>query len=268
MLLSHISKPEYMAINALLMILEDYKERAKKSYTYADEVGAYVNLITLVLPEEEFYRAFCSAYGLKKTKWGYDKKARAVALEALKKLDERRYTVPLRLVAKVGEIAIKNVERVRLVEMVHETKTTYEGNNVLKGEGSHITLKLHWVLTYGIDDFYTLRRRDKNAIIASHAKTRKEVYAVIRLTDFLETLDLNSVKFSEQKLAQIIGCKSLLKDRKRKQLQKRIERTLELTKESGWISNYKRDGDTYVLTLNPEFCCRVGKGNKLQKRTK
>lgn len=267
-LLCDLSEPEYMAINALLLLFEENKKYAKEERDYAGEIKEVVTSPILVIPETTFYRAFYSAYGLRKTKRGYDKKAKIVALEALKKLDEKKYLIPLRVVGKSADgkkkITLSIIKHARLVEISSETEYKEEiGEKVVK-RINLLTLKLHWILMYKIDSFYALRRRDKNAIIAKHTNTRKEFYSVLRLTDFLETLDINPVSFSEQRLAQIIGCKSLYKERKKKQLREKIERTLELTKKAGWINEYRRDGDTYILKLNPELCCRVEKKNELQ----
>ncbi|MEM4847411.1 MAG: hypothetical protein QW794_06610 [Thermosphaera sp.] len=257
-LLSDLSEPEYMAINALLMIAEDNKTQAERSYS--DEVKDVVTSRIIKLPEEAFYRAFYEAYGLRKTRKGYDKKAKTVALEALRKLDEKKFLIPLHVVGKSGKkkMTITIIEHARLVEINREVEAIYEEGNKVK-RMAYLVLKLHWVLTYNIDNFYALRRKDKNAIIAKLTSTRKEFYSVLRLTDFLETLDVNPVAFSEQRLAQIIGCKSLYEGRKKKRLREKIERTLEITKKAGWISEYRRDGDTYILSLNPELCCRVEK---------
>jgi len=256
-LLSDLSEPEYMAINALLLIAEDNTQAERR---YCDEVKDVVTSRIIKLPEEAFYRAFYEAYGLRKARKGYDKKAKTVALEALRKLDEKKFLIPLHVVGKSGKkkMTITIIEHARLVEINREIEAIYEEGNKVK-RMAYLVLKLHWVLTYNIDTFYALRRRDKNAIIAKHTKTRKEFYSVLRLTDFLETLDVNPVAFSEQRLAQIIGCKSLYEGRKKKRLREKIERTLEITKKAGWISEYRRDGDTYILSLNPEFCCRVEK---------
>lgn len=267
-LLCDLSEPEYMAINALLVLFEENKKYAKEERDYAGEIKEVVTSPILVIPETAFYRAFYSAYGLRKTKRGYDKKAKMVALEALKKLDEKKYLIPLRVVGKSADgkkkITLSIIKHARLVTIDSEAEYKEETKEKVLKRINLLILKLHWILTYKVDNFYALRRRDKNAIIAKHTNTRKEFYSVLRLTDFLETLDINPVSFSEQRLAQIIGCKSLYKERKKKQLREKIERTLELTKKAGWINEYRRDGDTYILKLNPELCCRVERKNELQ----
>ena len=150
----------------------------------------------------------------------------------------------------------------------YEGLTSQEAEKVEAGEeilkNSFLVIELSPVFTLDSDNYYLLRRINKDKIIKSLAgRSTKTYFQLKRLTDWLEQRGIDKLTIAIDTLAEITGLQSYIKSRHTAKLINRLKELMRLATdgETKWLLSWSYANKKFTLELNPKLCSRVKKKN-------
>ena len=150
----------------------------------------------------------------------------------------------------------------------YEGLTSQEAEKVEAGEeilkNSFLVIELSPVFTLDSDNYYLLRRINKDKIIKSlSGRSTKTYFQLKRLTDWLEQRGIDKLTIAIDTLAEITGLQSYIKSRHTAKLINRLKELMRLATdgETKWLLSWSYANKKFTLELNPKLCSRVKKKN-------
>ncbi len=150
----------------------------------------------------------------------------------------------------------------------YEGLTSQEAEKVEAGEeilkNSFLVIELSPVFTLDSDNYYLLRRLNKDKIIKSlSGRSTKTYFQLKRLTDWLEQRGIDKLTIAIDTLAEITGLQSYIKSRHTAKLINRLKELMRLATdgETKWLLSWSYANKKFTLELNPKLCSRVKKKN-------
>ena len=150
----------------------------------------------------------------------------------------------------------------------YEGLTSQEAEKVEVGEeilkNSFLVIELSPVFTLDSDNYYLLRRLNKDKIIKSlSGRSTKTYFQLKRLTDWLEQRGIDKLTIAIDTLAEITGLQSYIKSRHTAKLINRLKELMRLATdgETKWLLSWSYANKKFTLELNPKLCSRVKKKN-------
>ena len=150
----------------------------------------------------------------------------------------------------------------------YEGLTSQEAEKVEAGEeilkNSFLVIELSPVFTLDSDNYYLVRRINKDKIIKSlSGRSTKTYFQLKRLTDYLEQRGVDKLEIGIDKLADITGLQSYIKSRHTAKLINRLKELMRLATdgETKWLLSWSYANKKFTLELNPKLCSRVKKKN-------
>jgi len=124
-----------------------------------------------------------------------------------------------------------------------------------------------------VDKFYTLKHRNLYKQIQAYYPRGQQPVGISDIVDYLWTLDFSPLRISTEKLAKIADLSYLVEQRKKKQVQAKLQKYLHTIQELGYIDSYSiNEFGLYELHLNAEKCSRykakLGRGKRLSLASK
>ena len=157
----------------------------------------------------------------------------------------------------------------------YEGLTSQEAEKVEAGEeilkNSFLVIELSPVFTLDSDNYYLLRRINKDKIIKSlSGRSTKTYFQLKRLTDWLEQRGIDKLTIAIDTLAEITGLQSYIKSRHTAKLIGRLKELMRLATdgETQWLLSWSYANKKFTLELNPKLCSRIKKksnGKALKK---
>ena len=150
----------------------------------------------------------------------------------------------------------------------YEGLTSQEAEKVEAGEeilkNSFLVIELSPVFTLDSDNYYLVRRINKDKIIKSlSGRSTKTYFQLKRLTDWLEQRGIDKLTIAIDTLAEITGLQSYIKSRHTAKLINRLKELMRLATdgETKWLLSWSYANKKFTLELNPKLCSRVKKKN-------
>ena len=150
----------------------------------------------------------------------------------------------------------------------YEGLTSQEAEKVEAGEeilkNSFLVIELSPVFTLDSDNYYLLRRLNKDKIIKSlSGRSTKTYFQLFNLTNYLEQRGVDKLEIGIDKLADITGLQSYIKSRHTAKLINRLKELMRLATdgETKWLLSWSYANKKFTLELNPKLCSRVKKKN-------
>jgi len=282
--LSHLSDAGFNALEAFKKLIARYSFVGNRE---TKEILSNFYGITMPLryPRIEISKSeYYEAYGLERDSRGWFGGAK-VLQTALKGLLELTETQHMLITRKRWKEKGSSREEVTDILRIHsplimviegyEGLTSKEAERVEAGKeiakDSFLVIELSPIFTLDSDDYYLLRRFDKEKVIKSLAGKSTKTYSRLkRLTVWLEQRGIDSLTIGIDKLAEITGLESYIKQRHTTKLINRLKELMRLASdgETKWLLSWSYANKKFTLELNPQLCSRVKKksnGKALKK---
>ena len=157
----------------------------------------------------------------------------------------------------------------------YEGLTSQEADKVEAGQeiakNSFLVIELSPVFTLESNDFYLLRKINKDKVIKSLAGRSPKTYSqLFKLTNWLEQRGIDKLTIGIDKLAEITGLESYIESRHTAKLIGRLKELMRLATdgETQWLLSWSYANKKFTLELNPKLCSRIKKksnGKALKK---
>ena len=282
--LSHLSDAGFNALEAFKKLIARYSFVGNRE---TKEILSNFYGITMPLryPRIEISKSeYYEAYGLVRDSRGWFGGAK-VLQTALKGLLELTETQHMLITRKRWKEKGSSREEVTDILRIHsplimviegyEGLTSKEAERVEAGKeiakDSFLVIELSPIFTLDSDDYYLLRRFDKEKVIKSLAGKSTKTYSRLkRLTVWLEQRGIDSLTIGIDKLAEITGLESYIESRHTAKLIGRLKELMRLATdgETQWLLSWSYANKKFTLELNPKLCSRVKKksnGKALKK---
>ena len=157
----------------------------------------------------------------------------------------------------------------------YEGLTSQEADKVEAGQeiakNSFLVIELSPVFTLDSDNYYLVRRLNKDKVIKSlSGRSTKTYFQLFNLTNYLEQRGVDKLEIGIDKLAEITGLEYYIEQRHTTKLINRLKTLMRLVTdgEPKWLLSWSYANKKFTLELNPELCSRVKKksnGKALKK---
>jgi hypothetical protein len=282
--LSHLSDAGFNALEAVKKLIAKYSFSGN---TETEEILSNFYGITMPLryPRIEISKSeYYEAYGLERDSRGWFGGAK-VLQTALKGLLELTETQHMLITRKIWIEKGSSREEVFKILKIHSPLIMviegYEGLNSKEAErveagkeiakDSFLVIELSPVFTLDSDNYYLLRRLNKEKVIKSLAGRSTKTYSqLFKLTNWLEQRGIEGIDIGIKKLAEIAGLEYYIEQRHTTKLINRLKKLISLVTEgeTKWLLSWSYANKKFTLELNPELCRRLKKksnGKALKK---
>ena len=282
--LSHLSDAGFNALEAVKKLIAKYSFSGN---TETEEILSNFYGITMPLryPRIEISKSeYYEAYGLERDSRGWFGGAK-VLQTALKGLLELTETQHMLITRKIWIEKGSSREEVFKIVKIHSPLIMviegYEGLNSKEAErveagkeiakDSFLVIELSPVFTLESNDFYLLRKINKDKVIKSLAGRSTKTYSqLFKLTNWLEQRGIEGIDIGIKKLAEIAGLEYYIEQRHTTKLINRLKKLISLVTEgeTKWLLSWSYANKKFTLELNPELCRRLKKksnGKALKK---
>jgi len=277
---------EKRALEAVKMLLYDtnFKGHESGQAGYSKEYNGSFVLPILRVSLTEFFEA----YGLDMKPSGrYSQKQRQEALIDLQQLSEKKFNFyyerkkwvgrgesrrPLFDIAKAPNKSLISLTQVWR-DLEEEEAEQVRAGDSLQQRLSGLVIECGVPLIDQVDKFYTLKHRNLYKQIQAYYPRGQQPVGISDIVDYLWTLDFSPLRISTEKLAKIADLSYLVEQRKKKQVQAKLQKYLHTIQELGYIDSYSiNEFGLYELHLNAEKCSRykakLGRGKRLSLASK
>ncbi len=280
--LSHLSEAGSNALDAVKKLIARYSFVGNRE---TKEILSNFYGITMPLryPRIEISKSeYYEAYGLERASRGWFGGAKVLqtALKGLLELTETQHMlITKKIWIEKGREPVFEILKIHspLIMVIegYEGLTSKEAERVEAGKeiakDSFLVIELSPIFTLDSDDYYLLRRFNKEKVIKSLAGRSPRTYHNLkRLTDWLEQRGIDTLTIGIDKLAEIAGLESYIKQRHTTKLINRLKELMRLASdgETKWLLSWSYANKKFTLELNPELCRRLKKksnGKALKK---
>jgi hypothetical protein len=140
-----------------------------------------------------------------------------------------------------------------------EAERVRAGEDILdKQRATGLLVEVAPLLVDQIEDFYLLKPVALYKEIQDHLGPRKVAHSTFLFADWLQTLDLPTIKIRKKLLAERLRLQKILEHRRWKRLDQRLEEAIEVASELGFLLDAREEPPgLYTFWLNPARCSRV-----------
>jgi len=282
--LSHLSDAGFNALEAFKKLIARYSFVGNRE---TKEILSNFYGITMPLryPRIEISKSeYYEAYGLVRDSRGWFGGAK-VLQTALKGLLELTETQHMLITRKRWKEKGSSREEVTDILRIHsplimviegyEGLTSKEAERVEAGKeiakDSFLVIELSPVFTLDIDNYYLVRRLNKEKVIKSLAGRSTKTYSqLFKLTNWLEQRGIERLEIGIKRLAEVTGLEYYIESRHTTKLIDRLKELMRLATEgeTKWLLSWSYANKKFTLELNPELCRRLKKksnGKALKK---
>ncbi len=282
--LSHLSDAGFNALEAFKKLIARYSFVGNRE---TEEIlsNVFGKTMPLRYPRIEISKSeYYEAYGLERDSRGFFGGAK-VLQTAQKGLLELTETQHLLITRKRWIEKGNSREEVTDILKIHsplitviegyEGLTSQEADKVEAGQeiakNSFLVIELSPVFTLDSDNYYLVRRLNKDKVIKSLAgRSTKTYHQLFELTNYFEQRGIERLEISIKRLAEITGLEYYIEQRHTTKLINRLKTLMRLATEGEikWLLDWSYANKKFTLELNPELCSRVKKksnGKALKK---
>jgi len=279
--LSHLSDAGFSALEAFKKLIARYAfvGNRETEETLSNTFGR-TRYPRIEMSKSEYY----DAYGIERDSRGWFGGAK-VLQTAQKGLLELTETQHLLITRKRWIEKGNSREEVTDILKIHsplitviegyEGLTSQEADKVEAGQeiakNSFLVIELSPVFTLDSDNYYLVRRLNKDKVIKSlSGRSTKTYFQLFNLTNYLEQRGVDKLEIGIDKLAEITGLEYYIEQRHTTKLINRLKTLMRLVTdgEPKWLLSWSYANKKFTLELNPELCSRVKKksnGKALKK---
>lgn len=279
--LSHLSDAGFKALEAFKKLIARYAfvGNRETEETLSNTFGR-TRYPRIEMSKSEYY----DAYGIERDSRGWFGGAK-VLQTAQKGLLELTETQHLLITRKRWIEKGNSREEVTDILKIHsplitviegyEGLTSQEADKVEAGQeiakNSFLVIELSPVFTLDSDNYYLVRRLNKDKVIKSlSGRSTKTYFQLKRLTDWLEQRGIDKLTIAIDTLAEITGLEYYIEQRHTTKLINRLKTLMRLVTdgEPKWLLSWSYANKKFTLELNPELCRRLKKksnGKALKK---
>lgn len=221
-----------------------------------------------------FY-AYFKAYGLTDTEIKRRGKTVSEALNALYSLEEDfriAYTKEV-VDTRTKEVEIiavcANIKLINIAQMVVLKKQALEISEIEKYQrAKFLRIIIGPLLLEQIKSFYTLKPYCLNEEFESIKKDSSRKRSNLLFVDWILTINLSSIKITEENLSYKLRLESLIKARQKNRVKKIILEAITIAEKLNFLKswNYNQKNNVYQFQLNPERCSRIKDNFARQKQ--
>jgi len=279
--LSHLSDAGFSALEAFKKLIARYAfvGNRETEETLSNTFGR-TRYPRIEMSKSEYY----DAYGIERDSRGWFGGAK-VLQTAQKGLLELTETQHLLITRKRWIEKGNSREEVTDILKIHsplitviegyEGLTSQEADKVEAGQeiakNSFLVIELSPVFTLDSDNYYLVRRLNKDKVIKSLAgRSTKTYHQLFELTNYFEQREMETLQIGIKRLAEITGLEYYIEQRHTTKLINRLKTLMRLVTdgEPKWLLYWSYANKKFTLELNPELCSRVKKksnGKTLKK---
>ena len=279
--LSHLSDAGFNALEAFKKLIARYAFLGnRETEEMLSNTFGRTRYPRIEISKSEYYEA----YGLERDSRGFFGGAK-VLQTAQKGLLELTETQHLLITRKRWIEKGNSREEVTDILKIHsplitviegyEGLTSQEADKVEAGQeiakNSFLVIELSPVFTLDSDNYYLVRRLNKDKVIKSLAgRSTKTYHQLFELTNYFEQRGIERLEISIKRLAEITGLEYYIEQRHTTKLINRLKTLMRLATEGEikWLLDWSYANKKFTLELNPELCSRVKKksnGKALKK---
>lgn len=259
--------PEDKALSAIQKVLSrlDYKGNGMPENTTFGRLPR----ISFTISWEEYYEA----YGLEKINGKYQGKACQEARDALLDgltqprtigIKRKRYEGKGKDRKEVWDVIATKSPLIQVTKyyqgLSREEVSEVESGEVLRHRVTKLGIEVSGLLLFDIENF-VLKPANLHKEIEEHLKAKgvaRRSQAISLFIQYLLTLDISEPQISIERLAEVLRLDYYLKNRKRKQLEKRLKECFEVATELGYLLEFSEHvSGNFLLKLNRERCTRL-----------
>ena len=279
--LSHLSDAGFKALEAFKKLISRYSFAGnRETEEMLSNTFGRTRYPRIKISKSEYYEA----YGIERDSRGWFGGAKVLrtALNGLLELTEtqhmlitrKRWTEKGNSRGEVTDILKIHSPLITVIEG-YEGLTSKEAERVEAGKeiakDSFLVIELSPVFTLDSNDYYLVRRLDKENVIKSLAGRSTKTYSqLFKLTNWLEQRGIERLEIGIKRLAEVTGLEYYIESRHTTKLIDRLKELMRLATEGEikWLLDWSYANKKFTLELNPQLCSRVKKksnGKALKK---
>ena len=279
--LSHLSDAGFNALEAFKkLIARHFFVGNRETEEILSNTFGRTRYPRIEMSKSEYYEA----YGIERDSRGWFGGAKVLqtALNGLLELTEtqhmlitrKRWTGKGNSREEVTDILKIHSPLITVIEG-YEGLTSKEAERVEAGKeiakDSFLVIELSPVFTLDSDNYYLVRRLNKDKVIKSLAgRSTKTYHQLFELTNYFEQRGIERLEIGIKRLAEITGLEYYIEQRHTTKLINRLKKLMSLATEGEikWLLDWSYANKKFTLELNPELCSRVKKksnGKALKK---
>jgi len=278
--LSHLSDAGFSALEAVKKLIARYSFVGnRETEEMLSNTFGRTRYPRIEISKSEYYEA----YGIERDSRGWFGGAKVLqtALNGLLELTETQHM----LITRKSWTEGNSREEVFKILKIHsplitviegyEGLTSKEAERVKEGKeiakDSFLVIELSPVFTLDSDNYYLVRRLNKDKVIKSLAgRSTKTYHQLFELTNYFEQRGIERLEIGIKRLAEITGLEYYIEQRHTTKLINRLKKLMSLATEGEikWLLDWSYANKKFTLELNPELCSRVKKksnGKALKK---
>ena len=278
--LSHLSDAGFSALEAVKKLIARYSFVGnRETEEMLSNTFGRTRYPRIEISKSEYYEA----YGIERDSRGWFGGAKVLqtALNGLLELTETQHM----LITRKSWTEGNSREEVFKILKIHSPLITviegYEGLTSKEAErveagkeiakDSFLVIELSPVFTLDSNDYYLVRRLDKENVIKSLAGRSTKTYSqLFKLTNWLEQRGIERLEIGIKRLAEVTGLEYYIESRHTTKLIDRLKELMRLATEGEikWLLDWSYANKKFTLELNPQLCSRVKKksnGKALKK---
>ncbi len=278
--LSHLSDAGFSALEAVKKLIARYSFVGnRETEEMLSNTFGRTRYPRIEISKSEYYEA----YGIERDSRGWFGGAKVLqtALNGLLELTETQHM----LITRKSWTEGNSREEVFKILKIHsplitviegyEGLTSKEAERVKAGKeiakDSFLVIELSPVFTLDSDNYYLVRRLNKDKVIKSLAgRSTKTYHQLFELTNYFEQRGIERLEIGIKRLAEITGLEYYIEQRHTTKLINRLKKLMSLATEGEikWLLDWSYANKKFTLELNPESCSRVKKksnGKALKK---
>lgn len=278
--LSHLSDAGFSALEAVKKLIARYSFVGnRETEEMLSNTFGRTRYPRIEISKSEYYEA----YGIERDSRGWFGGAKVLqtALNGLLELTETQHM----LITRKSWTEGNSREEVFKILKIHsplitviegyEGLTSKEAERVKAGKeiakDSFLVIELSPVFTLDSDNYYLVRRLNKDKVIKSLAgRSTKTYHQLFELTNYFEQRGIERLEIGIKRLAEITGLEYYIEQRHTTKLINRLKKLMSLATEGEikWLLDWSYANKKFTLELNPELCSRVKKksnGKALKK---
>ena len=278
--LSHLSDAGFSALEAVKKLIARYSFVGnRETEEMLSNTFGRTRYPRIEISKSEYYEA----YGIERDSRGWFGGAKVLqtALNGLLELTETQHM----LITRKSWTEGNSREEVFKILKIHsplitviegyEGLTSKEAERVKEGKeiakDSFLVIELSPVFTLDSDNYYLVRRLNKDKVIKSLAgRSTKTYHQLFELTNYFEQRGIERLEIGIKRLAEITGLEYYIEQRHTTKLINRLKTLMRLATEGEikWLLDWSYANKKFTLELNPELCSRVKKksnGKALKK---
>ncbi len=261
-----VSEDKALAAIQILLDKTDYAGNLPAMEIYSSDFEGRYRIPRLSFTYSEYFEA----YGLRKIEGRYQGRGVQEALDALRSMEKpRRVCYQRKKWVDAGkgrreakyDLVVANKPLVNILRGYRDLSKR-DAQRIMGGEdiperANLLIVEPSPLLLDQVESFYVLKPVLLHEEVKGALGGKRAARCISLFIEWLMTLDQAVVKIDKMKLAGRLRMDGYIKNRRRSELNKRLEEAFAVAKGLNYLLDYEENYGMVVLRLNPERCRRV-----------